>query len=209
MALINCSECGKEISDKALTCPNCGAPVENDERENIKAKKSANSQTSKTYMGIIALGLGFAAIIMPYFAAVFLVPAAFITGAIAIKQKQELLGILAIALSLFGLSGIFEVSREIDQATKEIERIFEDPFNVDNIDEDSLIITYDKYQQIQDGMTYEEVKEIIGNPGEELSRTSVGDYTFTMYSWTNPNASNMTATFENDRLSSKSQFGLR
>jgi hypothetical protein len=27
MALIKCSECGKEISDKASACPNCGAPV--------------------------------------------------------------------------------------------------------------------------------------------------------------------------------------
>lgn len=27
MALIRCSECGKEISDKASACPNCGAPV--------------------------------------------------------------------------------------------------------------------------------------------------------------------------------------
>lgn len=27
MALINCYECGKQISDKALSCPNCGAPV--------------------------------------------------------------------------------------------------------------------------------------------------------------------------------------
>ncbi|MFA6143652.1 MAG: zinc-ribbon domain-containing protein [Sulfurimonas sp.] len=27
MALINCTECGKEISDKASTCPHCGAPV--------------------------------------------------------------------------------------------------------------------------------------------------------------------------------------
>lgn len=27
MSLIKCSECGKEISDKAKTCPNCGAPV--------------------------------------------------------------------------------------------------------------------------------------------------------------------------------------
>lgn len=27
MALIKCSECGKEISDKASSCPNCGAPV--------------------------------------------------------------------------------------------------------------------------------------------------------------------------------------
>lgn len=30
MALINCSECGKEISDKATTCPNCGAPTKKD-----------------------------------------------------------------------------------------------------------------------------------------------------------------------------------
>ena len=26
MALINCSECGKQISDKAITCPHCGCP---------------------------------------------------------------------------------------------------------------------------------------------------------------------------------------
>ncbi len=27
MALINCSECGKDVSDKAAACPNCGAPL--------------------------------------------------------------------------------------------------------------------------------------------------------------------------------------
>lgn len=27
MALINCPECGKEISDKAASCPNCGNPI--------------------------------------------------------------------------------------------------------------------------------------------------------------------------------------
>lgn len=27
MALISCSECGKQISDKAASCPSCGAPV--------------------------------------------------------------------------------------------------------------------------------------------------------------------------------------
>lgn len=29
MALINCPECGKEISDKAASCPNCGTPIGN------------------------------------------------------------------------------------------------------------------------------------------------------------------------------------
>lgn len=27
MALVNCAECNKEISDTATTCPGCGAPV--------------------------------------------------------------------------------------------------------------------------------------------------------------------------------------
>lgn len=27
MALINCPECGKEISDKAISCPSCGCPI--------------------------------------------------------------------------------------------------------------------------------------------------------------------------------------
>ncbi len=27
MAMIKCSDCGKDISDKAATCPGCGAPI--------------------------------------------------------------------------------------------------------------------------------------------------------------------------------------
>jgi DNA-directed RNA polymerase subunit RPC12/RpoP len=42
MALIKCSECGKEISDKAPACPSCGAPLAaklND--EDLKVFKAA------------------------------------------------------------------------------------------------------------------------------------------------------------------------
>lgn len=28
MALINCPECGKQVSTQAKTCPNCGAPID-------------------------------------------------------------------------------------------------------------------------------------------------------------------------------------
>ena len=27
MALIKCEDCGKDVSDKAASCPNCGAPI--------------------------------------------------------------------------------------------------------------------------------------------------------------------------------------
>ena len=33
MGMIKCTECGKEMSDKASVCPNCGCPI-----EDIKAK---------------------------------------------------------------------------------------------------------------------------------------------------------------------------
>ena len=38
MALIKCSECGKKISDKAKSCPNCGCPI-------IKEKKRKKSKS--------------------------------------------------------------------------------------------------------------------------------------------------------------------
>jgi hypothetical protein len=31
MALVTCSDCGKEVSDRAKACPNCGAPMHVDE----------------------------------------------------------------------------------------------------------------------------------------------------------------------------------
>lgn len=40
MALIKCSECGKEISDKATVCMNCGNPV--DTSVNFEQESNAN-----------------------------------------------------------------------------------------------------------------------------------------------------------------------
>lgn len=36
MALVNCHECNKQVSDSALTCPNCGAPVRATQKRIIK-----------------------------------------------------------------------------------------------------------------------------------------------------------------------------
>lgn len=35
MAMIKCSECGKNISEKAKMCPKCGCPI-NEKEDNIK-----------------------------------------------------------------------------------------------------------------------------------------------------------------------------
>ena len=51
MALIKCPECGKEISDKAISCPNCGCP--NSEfhvsEDNNVSNKNNNKEKSRIY----------------------------------------------------------------------------------------------------------------------------------------------------------------
>lgn len=42
MALIKCTECGKEISDKAIACPHCGCPMD----EILRAMKNDNGDMS-------------------------------------------------------------------------------------------------------------------------------------------------------------------
>ena len=54
MALINCPECGKEISDKSVACPHCGFPIEsesitnNTELPKVEPKTSTNTNPEKS-----------------------------------------------------------------------------------------------------------------------------------------------------------------
>ena len=47
MAIVNCEECGKEISDKAVTCPYCGAPTGNIQQSNTKFCKHCGESIDK------------------------------------------------------------------------------------------------------------------------------------------------------------------
>ena len=68
MALIKCSECGKEVSSKAKSCPNCGYPISNiEEKENIKKNNSDNDdvilvskrdESLNKFKSIYTIGLG-------------------------------------------------------------------------------------------------------------------------------------------------------
>lgn len=49
MALIKCPECGKEISDKAVSCPNCGCPIES--MESDKENSSSVNQMQNIFQG--------------------------------------------------------------------------------------------------------------------------------------------------------------
>jgi len=60
-------------------------------------------------------------------------------------------------------------------------------------------------------MSYEEVVTILGSAGTEQSRSSLGGITTVMHSWQGSGSfgANMNAMFQNGRLVSKAQFGLK
>ena len=71
-------------------------------------------------------------------------------------------------------------------------------------------VTLDEYNRVQNGMTYTEANNIIGEKGKEMSRTEIPGTPLTvMYGWQNSDGSNMNAMFQDDKLITKAQFGLK
>jgi uncharacterized membrane protein YvbJ len=72
MSLISCNECGKEISDKASSCPNCGAPTKWGKKEAKKERRNrrGNVQGAGCLVIILAIILGLTVIGAPF--AIFL-----------------------------------------------------------------------------------------------------------------------------------------
>ncbi len=72
MALINCSECGKEISNKAELCPDCGAPTKIGKKKSKKAAQKArikdrsNKQGAGCLLILVAIVLGFTVVGLPF-----------------------------------------------------------------------------------------------------------------------------------------------
>jgi hypothetical protein len=70
-------------------------------------------------------------------------------------------------------------------------------------------VTMANYNRIQTGMTYAQVCKILGKDGTERSRNDDARYHTVVYQWQGDDLANMNAIFQNDKLVSKAQFGLK
>lgn len=61
MALINCPECGKEISNKAAFCPHCGYPLLSEDASRLEEARRKDKQLL-IRIGVLLL-IGIAAIL--------------------------------------------------------------------------------------------------------------------------------------------------
>ena len=77
--------------------------------------------------------------------------------------------------------------------------------------EDTSGVNMTNYSKIETGMSYSQVAALLGENGTELSSNELAGYKTVMFSWNAKNGfgANMNATFQNDKLMSKAQFGLK
>lgn len=72
-------------------------------------------------------------------------------------------------------------------------------------------LNLEKFNKIETGMTYEKVVEIIGEEGTVLSESEIANIKTTIYSWYGEGSigANANITFQNGKVTSKAQFGLK
>ncbi len=75
----------------------------------------------------------------------------------------------------------------------------------------SELITMEEYNSLKEGMSYKEVVDIIGSEGEEVSSNNIAGYSTVAYSWEGHGSvgANANVMFQNDKLVSKAQAGLK
>ena len=137
-----------------------------------------------------------------------------ILGIVGLRKGMAITGVilssLAIIVAPFTLSsgGLGEyIQKSKDTQNDSSQQV--EAANDDTSTENGPEITLDEFNQIETGMTYEEVVNIIGSEGTLTSETTIGDTTSKMYSWDGKGiASNATFMFQNDSLTSKSQINL-
>ena len=70
-------------------------------------------------------------------------------------------------------------------------------------------ITMQRYGELRTGMTYRQAVATLGAEGVEMSSNDIGGSHTVMYQWKAGMMANMNAMFQNDKLISKAQFGLK
>lgn len=70
-------------------------------------------------------------------------------------------------------------------------------------------LTMDKYNQIKNGMSYQEVKDIIGREGTQTMSSGEGKYKVESYKWEGDNYQFISVVFMGGKVNSKVQANLK
>ncbi|PZO43336.1 MAG: hypothetical protein DCF19_05155 [Pseudanabaena frigida] len=74
--------------------------------------------------------------------------------------------------------------------------------------DDEAVITLEKFNRIQKGMTIEQVEKVLGTSGKVIAENNSTDSIGKVYSWKNPQGSNAIVEFKDGQVVAKAQAGL-
>ena len=66
MALVNCFECGHEVSTRAAACPSCGCPTTRQEAARTATNSSADRPVSGANVALAAMLCGIASVVLVF-----------------------------------------------------------------------------------------------------------------------------------------------
>ena len=83
--------------------------------------------------------------------------------------------------------------------------------SVSGVENEDEYITMEEYNSIENGMSYDEVKEIVGSSGEVSSEVETNGIKVVIVTWYGNGVagSNANVTFTNDEVTAKAQVGLQ
>ena len=118
----------------------------------------------------------------------------------ALKGRHGCL--MTILIFLILVCGGFAISMNMNSSLQK---------SVSGVNDESEYITLDEYNKIDTGMTYDEVKEIVGSEGTVSSQVESNGYKIVIITWygNGTAGSNANVTFTNDSVSGKAQVGLK
>lgn len=73
---------------------------------------------------------------------------------------------------------------------------------------DTAELTADKFSQLKNGMSYEDVVKILGSEGTQTSSSKFGKTEVSSYKWEGDKYQRVYATFKDNKMTSKTQSGL-
>ncbi len=76
------------------------------------------------------------------------------------------------------------------------------------LSEGEIVVTIEKFNRIQKGMTIEQVEKILGASGKVIAENNSSDSIGKVYSWKNPQGSNALIEFKDGQVVAKAQAGL-
>ena len=125
------------------------------------------------------------------------------------KPKVNLIAIALIIVAIAGLGYMgyqFKRDRDTKESLAALEKIrAETAIILGN----TATITNADFIEIGTGWNYDRVKSVLRNDGKEVSRVELGGISTVVYQWTNTDGSNVIITFQDGKLVSKAQAGLK